>query len=467
MATTRLIPLHIGKGRNAGTAIARIIDYVANPQKTHYGELITSWQCDSRVADAQFLLSKQQYIRQTGRTQGKENVIAYHLRQSFRPGEITPEEANRLGCELARRFTKENHAYIVCTHVDKAHIHNHIIWNSTSLDANRKFRNFWGSTEAVRRLSDTICIQNGYSIVENPARKSQSYDKWLGDKKKTSHRERICTAIDDALAQEPATFEALLDLLRQDGYQIKDGAVPSLLGDGQKRFIRMDTLGENYSPYVLRAVIQGQRKHAPRKRKVLTVTKEETPGNLILDMQTVLQQKRGVAYEKWAKRFNLKQAAQTLLFLQEHNLTEYSELRNRAAAASSEFHAVRKNIKDLEERLQRNAVLQRHIQNYSKSRQTYIEYQKSHYDSKFKETHKQEIILYMAARKYFDELGTSKLPTIKTLKAEYAELLTQKKAAYAIYRKKKTERDQLQTALANVDSILPEQLSDKELPHSR
>ena len=467
MATTRLMPLHIGKGRNTGTAIARIIDYVANPEKTQYGELITSWQCDSRVADAQFLLSKQQYIQQTGRVQGKENVIAYHLRQSFRPGEITPEEANRLGCELARRFTKENHAFIVCTHVDKAHTHNHIIWNSTSLDATRKFRNFWGSTEAIRRLSDTICIQNGYSIVENPGQKGQSYDKWLGDKKKPSHRERICAAIDDALAQKPASFEALLDLLRQAGYLVKDGAVPSLLGEGQKRFLRMDTLGENYSPDVLRAVIQGQRNHTPQKRKMITVQKEETPGNLILDMQNVLQQKRGVAYENWAKRFNLKQAAQTLLFLQEHNLTQYSDLQARAASASAEFHAVRKTIKDLEASLQRNAVLQRHIQNYIKTRQTYIEYQNSHYDPKFKEVHEQEILLHMAARKHFDELGTSTLPTTKSLKAEYAELLTQKKAAYAVYRKKKNERDQLQTALANVKAIIPEKASEKDLPPDR
>ena len=140
------MPLHIGKGRTVGTAITDIIDYVANPGKTDCGRLITSWECDSRVADAQFVYSKQQYLRQTGKDQGADNVIAYHLRQSFRPGEITPEEANRLGCELARRFTKENHAYIVCTHIDKAHIHNHIIWNSTSLDATRKFRNFWGST---------------------------------------------------------------------------------------------------------------------------------------------------------------------------------------------------------------------------------------------------------------------------------------------------------------------------------
>lgn len=467
MATTRLMPLHIGKGRNAGTAIARIIDYVANPEKTDHGNLITSWQCDSRVADAQFLLSKQQYIQQTGRAQGKENVIAYHLRQSFRPGEITPEEANRLGCELARRFTKENHAFIVCTHVDKAHIHSHIIWNSTSLDATRKFRNFWGSTEAIRRLSDTICIQNGYSIVENPGRKGQSYDKWLGDKQKPSHRERICIAIDDALAQKPASFEALLDLLREAGYLVKDGAVPSLLGEGQKRFLRMDTLGENYSPDVLRAVIRGQSCHTPRKRRVLASQKEETAGSLILDMQKILQQKKGAAYENWAKRFNLKQAAQTLLFLQEHNLTQYSDLRNRSAAASSEFHEVRKNIKDLEEQLQCNAVLQRHIQNYSKTRQTYIEYQKSHYDPKFKEAHESEILLHMGARKYFDELGTEKLPTMKSLKADYAELLTQKKAAYAVYRKKKAERDQLQTALANVKAIIPEKASEKDLPPGR
>lgn len=123
MATTQLMPLHIGKGRTAGTAIAAIIDYVKNPGKTDNGRLITSWQCDSRVADSEFLFSKQQYIRNTGRVRGADDVIAYHLRQSFRPGEITPEETNRLGCELVRRFTKGNHAYIVCTHIDKTHVH--------------------------------------------------------------------------------------------------------------------------------------------------------------------------------------------------------------------------------------------------------------------------------------------------------------------------------------------------------
>ena len=127
MATTRLMPLHNRKDRTTKNSISNIIDYVENPGKTDNGRLITCWQCEGRVADAEFLYTKEEYLRKTGRSQGDNDVIGYHLRQSFRPGEITPEEANRLGCELARRFTKGNHAFIVCTHIDKAHIHNHII----------------------------------------------------------------------------------------------------------------------------------------------------------------------------------------------------------------------------------------------------------------------------------------------------------------------------------------------------
>ena len=155
MATTRLMPLHTGKGRTVGQAISDIIDYTENPQKTDGGRLITSWQCDSRIADAEFLFTKNQYIQKTGRVRGEDDVIAYHLRQSFVPGEITPEEANRLGCELAKRFTKGNHAYIVCTHIDKSHIHNHVIWNSTALNQTRKFRNF----------SAMVCMSKSASMM--------------------------------------------------------------------------------------------------------------------------------------------------------------------------------------------------------------------------------------------------------------------------------------------------------------
>ena len=173
MATTRIMPLHIGKGRTESRAISDIIDYVANPQKTDNGKLITSYGCDSRTADAEFLLAKRQYIAATGRVRGTDDVIAYHVRQSFRPGEITPEEANRLGYTYNRycQAVHQRQSFLcgVCTPLDKSHIHNHIIWSAVNMDCDRKFRNFWGSTRAVRRLSDTICIENGLSIVENPS----------------------------------------------------------------------------------------------------------------------------------------------------------------------------------------------------------------------------------------------------------------------------------------------------------
>ena len=220
MATTRIIPLHVGKGRTERRAIGDIIDYAANPQKTDGGRLITGYACDSRTADAEFLLAKRQYIAATGRVRGADDVIAYQVRQSFKPGEITPEEANRLGVEFAKRFTKGNHPFVVCTHIDRSHVHNHIIWSAVNLACDRKFRNFWGSTRAVRRLNDTICIENGLSIVADPEFRGKSYNQWLGDKAKPSHREQLRVMIDRALEQKPADLDGLLKLLAGMGCEV-------------------------------------------------------------------------------------------------------------------------------------------------------------------------------------------------------------------------------------------------------
>ena len=455
------MPLHTGKGRTVGTAIEDIIDYVKNPEKTDHGKLITSWQCDSRTADAEFLLSKQQYIKKTGRVRGEDDVIAYHLRQSFRPGEITPEEANRLGCELARRFTKGNHAFIVCTHIDKAHIHNHIIWNSTALDESRKFRNFWGSTRAIRRLNDTICIQNGYSIVENPKAKGKSYDKWLGDQKKPSHRERICFAIDDVLVKNPESFDALLELLHQAGYEIKRGKVPSLRGAEQKNYIRMDTLGAGYSPDELQAIIAGTQTHIPRKRFVLD-TPAKPSGSLLIDIQAKLQEGKGAGYAKWAKSFNLKQMSQTMIYLEENGLLDLDTLNEQAAAASATYHNLSRQIKSAEQRMTEIKILQQHIANYSKTRNVYVGYRKAGYSKKYLAEHEADILLHKAAKKYFDDQGLKKLPTYQSLQKEYAELMTQKKSMYSDYKKAQEKMRELQTAKANVDRILNMEIPESE-----
>ena len=323
MATTRIMPLHIGKGRTESRAISEIIDYVANPQKTDHGRLITGYECDSRVADAEFMLAKRQYIAATGRVRGADDVIAYHVRQSFCPGEITPEEANRLGVEFAKRFTKGKHAFIVCTHIDKAHVHNHIIWSSVNLDCDRKFRNFWGSTKAVRRLSDTICIENGLSIVENPKPHSKSYDQWLGDQAKPSHRELLRAAIDNALAQKPADLDELLKLLRESGCEVsKRGKSYRLKLPGWGKVSRLDSLGDGCTLEHLLAVLAGQKEHTPRQKPV---RQEDPPKvNLLVDIQAKLQAGKGAGYVRWAKVFNLKQMAQTVNYLTEHNLLEYT-----------------------------------------------------------------------------------------------------------------------------------------------
>ena len=227
MATTRIMPLHVGKGRTESRAISDIIDYVANPKKTDNGRLITGYACDSRTADAEFLLAKRQYIAATGRVRGTDDVIAYHVRQSFRPGEITPEEANRLGVEFAKRFTKGNHAFVVCTHIDKSHIHNHIIFNSTSLDCTDKFRNFFFVGLALQRLSDIICLEHGLSVIEKKKPSERVKRTTYPDKK--SFRDDIRDAIDWILKQGSAKdFDELLYKLEDAGYEIKCGKHISL-----------------------------------------------------------------------------------------------------------------------------------------------------------------------------------------------------------------------------------------------
>ena len=453
-----------------GTAISDIIDYVENPEKTDGGKLITSYQCNSKIADAEFLFSKRQYQAKTGRRRGADDVIAYQIRQSFVPGEITPEEANRLGQELAMRFTKSKHAFIVCTHVDKAHIHNHIIFNSTALDHSRKFRNFWGSTKALWRLNDTICIENGYSIVENPKRRGKSYNKWLGDKP-PSHREQLQAAIDAALEKKPADLDALLKLLAEAGIEVSPrGKSIRLKAAGKKKFVRLDadSMGEAYSVDALMEVLSGKRVHVYSKKNIHPADPPKV--NLLVDIQAKLQAGKDAGYARWAKVFNLKQMAQTMNYLSEHNLLKYAVLEEKAAAATAHHNELSAQIKAAEKRMAEIAVLRTHIVNYAKTREVYVAYRKAGYSKKFREEHEEEILLHQAAKNAFDEMGVKKLPKVKELQTEYAKLLEEKKKTYAEYRRSREEMRELLTAKANVDRVLKmevEQDVEKEKDHGQ
>lgn len=469
MATTRIMPLHVGKGRTESRAISDIIDYVANPQKTDNGRLVTGYECDSRIADAQFMLAKRQYIAATGRVRGKDDVIAYHVRQSFCPGEITPEKANKAGMDFAKRFTKGKHAFIVCTHIDKAHIHNHIIWSSVNLDCDRKFRNFWGSTKAVRRLSDTICIENGLSIIEDPQHHGKSYNKWLGDKAKFSHRELLRAAIDNALSQKPKDFDELLKQLQESGFEVsKRGKVYRLKLPDWDKAARMNGLGEGYTQEDLQSIISGNTKHTSQKKPF--VSADQPKVNLLVDIQAKLQEGKGAGYAHWAKVFNLKQMAQTMNYLTEHNLMEYNVFEEKAAAVAAYHSELSAQIKATEKRIAEIATLRTHIINYSKTREVYVAYRKAGYSKRFRQEHEKEILLHQTAKNAFDDMKVKDLPKVKELRTEYSKLLEEKKKLYAEYRHSRKEMCELLTAKSNVDRLLKmdaEQEQEKEKDHLR
>ncbi len=451
MATTKLIAMHTNKGKTIAQCLRARTDYIKNPDKTDNGELISSYACDPKTVDAEFLLAKREYKEITGRER-KDEVIAYQVRQSFKPGEVSAEEANKIGFELAKRFLKSNHAFIVATHIDKAHIHNHIVWNSTSLDCTCKFRNFIKSGQAVARLSDQICLEHNLSVITDPQNKGVSYNRWLGDKKPLSYRERLCSAIDDALVKKPADFDALILLLQNAGYEVKQGKQVSLRGPGEKRFKRMDTLGENYSEDVLRAILSGQRQHKPSNKR--QAYQQNNKVDLLVDIQAKMQAGKGAGYERWAKVFNIKQMAQTLAYLSEHGIKDYTDLKTKAADSSDRFNSLATQIKNAESRMAEINKLKTHIINYMNTKEVYAAYRQSGYSKQYAQEHEQEILLHKAAKKAFDELGIKKLPTVKSLQSEYAVLLTEKKTAYADYRQAREAMRELQTVKANVQKIL-------------
>ncbi len=448
MAVTRIIPIRGSKGQSVIKSLTECTDYVKNPEKTKNGALVYAYGCTPQLVAAEFALSKRLYAQRTGRKE--PGVIAYHIRQSFKPGEITPEEANRVGRELAERFLKGKHAYIVCTHVDKRHIHSHIIFNSTTLDGTAKFRDFLGSGRAIGRLSDLICIEHGLSVLQNQRRYTHpTYDKWLGEKKQPSHRDVLRSAIDDALAQTPKTFDELLELLRQSGYRISVGKNITFYRDGQSA-IRLHTLGAGYSEAELRDVIAGKVTHNPRGKR--------ERASLLVDIQAKLAAGKRGGYERWAKVFNVKQMAKTLLYLQEQGIKSRAELTTRAYAASEKLSTLNGRIREIDAQLTEINELRGQIIAYAKTRKIFDEYKASHYSRKFYDAHEDAIEQHRAAKQYFNAHGITKLPKIKTLNAEFDALVAEKRTAYAEYRAIRDEHRELMVHRHNVEVFL----SDRE-----
>ena len=432
-------------------------DYGLNPEKLG---AVSSYLCAPETAHAEFMLVKSQYQAETGRT-AEHGALCYQIRQAFPQGEVTAEEANRIGYETAMRWTKGKYQFFVCTHIDKGHIHNHIYYNSTAHDRSRKFRNFIGSSFALRRLSDRVCLEHSLSIVEHPKLHSKGrflhYGQWLGEDRPLSQKEQIRRAIDTALSERPADFADFLRCMEAAGVQVVHGrgGVISFRTPGHERAARLraSTLGDGYGPEDIQAVIDGK---APTRKPA-----QERPRpapqrvNLLIDIQEKMRQGKGPAYARWAKVYNLKQMAAALQFLQAHGLTDYDALAEQTSAAVDRFHALAGEIQSAEAQLSNTSDLMAAVVSYAKTRPVFDGYKAAKYSKKYLAQHEAELADYRAAKAAINELlDGEKLPKMDVLKEKHRQLAARKKELYTQYREAQQDMRELVAVKGSVDRLL-------------
>ena len=440
------------RNRTRQQSMADRHDYDQKAEKTNDGELVSFYMCSPETAAEEFEISKQLYHQITGRKQSPEHdIIMYRIIQSFKPGEISPEDANRLGYELAMKFTRGQHQFVVSTHVDKAHIHTHIEFNSTNLNCDAKFQNVKNSAFILRRLNDELCRAHGISVIENPKPSAKKQKEIAAAKYGTSHKEQLRQTIDRVLP-DCQGYDDFLAKMRAEGYEIREGKKLSFRAPGWDRFTRSDKLGADYTKEALRerSTNRGGRSSAARK----AVSHAGRKVNMLIDIQAKMAAGKGAGYERWAKIFNLKEAAKTLNFLIENDLTDYDELTARAEQAGDRFDEVSRRIKQLESRMAEVAQLKTHIINYSKTREVYAAYKKSRHKKEFLAEHGAEIAQHEAAKKAFDALGGKPIPKVAQLSKQYAALLAEKQEQYAEYKALRQDMIAYRTAKQNVDKIL-------------
>ena len=460
MATTRIISMHINKGKTIAQCLKARVDYIENPEKTNGGELISSYACSPETADQEFLLARNEYMAITGRRIHNE-VIAYQLRQSFKPGEVTPEEANRIGYELASRFLKGEHAFLVATHNDRRHVHNHIVFCATALDCTHKFRDILRSGKALAELSDQICTEHNLSVITEPKSKDQSYDPELVTKGEITARDTLRMSIDAALRMRPDGFDALMQLLEDAGCWIKRGAQISIKPPGGKRFIRLDTVGTEYSEKALRLTLAGKQVHIPKQaRSKMPHAQIE----LLINIEAKMRAGKGKGYERWAERHNTDVLASSMLYLIDNHISSYAELEHKIQSAVDRRTELKSAITTAQARMQEISKQKKAILVYRRTKDVYTQYRESGWSPSFYREHKADIEAHKEAQAVYSAAG-GKLPTISELSAEYALLLSQKKQAGEQLSHLNDELKNLRHIKSNMDTLLDDERFEEE--HTR
>ena len=430
MAVTKTHPIK--------STLKAAIDYILNPEKTDGKLLASSFGCGLETADIEFA-----WTREAAGDRGTH--LGRHLIQSFAVGETTPEEAHKIGMELAGAVLGGKYEFVLTTHVDKDHLHNHLIFNSVSFVDYKKYHSNKQSYYHIRRTSDRICKEHGLSVVVPGQDRGKSYAEYTAEKQGTSYKAKLKTAIDAAIPHAK-DFDDFLRLLQEQGYEVKRGKYVSFRAPGQGRFTRCKTLGEAYTEEAIIERIKG--------RFVERKPKENRKISLRIDLENSIKAQQSAGYEKWAKLHNLKQAARTLNFLTEHEIESYPDLESRVAeitAASTEAAAA---LKAAERRLAEMAVLIKDVTTCKELRPLLQEYQRAADKKQFRRKHEGTLILYEAAAKALKEQGFQKLPDLYALKNEYKQLAEQKDQMQRQYNDAKRQMQEYGIIKQNVDGIL-------------
>ena len=433
MAVTKIKPVK--------SALSKALDYIENPDKTDGKMLISSFGCSYETADIEFGYTLSQAL-------DKGSNLAFHLIQSFAPGEVDYEKAHEIGKQLADAVTKGQHEYVVTTHIDKGHIHNHVIFCAVNFVDHHKYNSNKRSYYGIRNMSDKLCRENGLSVVvPGKGSKGKSYAEYQAEKTGTSWKGKLKIAV-DALIPQVSSFEELLTRLQAAGYEIKPGKYVSCRAPGQERFTRLKTLGADYTEEAIRERIAG------RRAKAAKAPREQRDVSLLIDIENSIKAAQSKGYEQWAKIHNLKQAAKTMNFLTEHKIEQYADLVSRIEEMSAESGQAADALKNAEKRLADMAVLIKNVSTYQKTKPVYDAYRKARNREKYRAGQEQAIILHEAAARSLKAAGIAKLPNLAALQSEYEALQAQKEALYADYGKLKKKVREYDIIKQNIDSIL-------------
>lgn len=425
--------------------MSKAIAYILNPEKTDEKLLVSSYGCASETAAREF-----EWTRKIAEQKGMNpvRIIARHVIQSFEVGEVTPELAHEIGKQFADEILGGKYEYVLTTHIDKDHVHNHLIFNAVDFVDYHAYKSYKRIYYDMREVSDRLCKENGLSVIPPSQNKGMGYKEYTEAKRGTSWKQKLKQTI-DRLVITAKDYDDFLRLMQEAGYEIKTGKYISFRAEGQERFTRSKTIGENYTEERIKERIAGR---TPRRSQRQTTLKGIS---LIGDIQERIRLIDSKGYEHKAKLTILKEAARTLNYLTENNLLQYADLEKKVEDIHSSYDRTGKELKGVEARLREVQPLIKNISNYQRLKPVYDAFQKAKDKPGFKAKHEAELVIFEAARSTLLAMqGDEKLPSLKTLKAEQAQLFEEQERLYAERNRFKKEAKQIETIKSNVDTFL-------------